>query len=69
MRTHAAFVERQIRTIKHMLHKRLKNSDNDQWTEHIGYVLLTYNRKMINGTTHMTPYDARKPQKTTNSYT
>jgi hypothetical protein len=61
-RTHAAFAERQIRTIKDMIHKRMKNSENDQWTDHIGYVLLTYNHKMINRTTHMTPYDARKPK-------
>ena len=61
-RTHAAFAERQIRTVKDMLHKRLEGSDDDQWTDHIGYVLLTYNHKMINRTTHMTPYDARKPK-------
>ena len=61
-RTHAAFAERQIRTIKDMLHKRMKNSDSDQWTDHIGYVLLTYNHKMIHNTTHMTPYDAMKPK-------
>ena len=61
-RTHAAFAERQIRTVKDMIHKRLKNSEDDQWTDHIGYVLLTYNHKMIHRTTHMTPYDARKPK-------
>ena len=42
-----------------MIHKRINNSENDQWTDHIGYVLLTYNHKMINNTTHMTPYEAR----------
>ena len=61
-RTHAAFAERQIRTIRDMLHKRMRNSDDKQWSDHIGYVLLTYNHKMIHNTTHMTPYDARKPQ-------
>ena len=59
-RTHAAFAERQIRTVKDMIHKRLKNSEDDQWTDHIGYVLLTYTHKMINNTKHMTPYDARR---------
>ena len=61
-RTHAAFAERQIRTVKDMLRKRMNNSEDDQWTDHIGYVLLTYNHKMINNTTHMTPYEARKPK-------
>ena len=40
----------------------MNNAENDQWTDHIGYVLLTYNHTMINSTTHMTPYEARKPQ-------
>ena len=40
----------------------MNNSDDDQWTDHIGYVLLTYNHKMVNNTTHMTPYEARTPQ-------
>ena len=61
-RTHAAFAERQIRTVKDMLRKRMNNSEDDQWTDHIGYVLLTYNHKMVNNTTHMTPYEARKPK-------
>ena len=61
-RTHAAFAERQIRTIKDMLRKRLNQSEDDQWTDHIGYVLLTYNHKMVNNTTHMTLYEARKPK-------
>ena len=47
--------ERQIRSIRDMLHKRMKNSDDDQWSDHIGYVLLTYNHKMKHNTTHMTP--------------
>jgi hypothetical protein len=33
-RTHAAFAERQIRTVKDMLHKRLKQSDAKQRTYH-----------------------------------
>ena len=28
----------------------------------ISCVLLTYNHKMVNNTTHMTPYEARNPQ-------
>ena len=49
-----------------MIRKRMNNAENDQWTDHIGYVLLTYNHKMINNTTQMTPYDARNPKKSIN---
>lgn len=61
-RTHPAFAERQIRTVKDMLRKRMKDSEDQQWTDHIGYVLLAYNYKMIHRITKMTPYDARKPK-------
>ena len=71
-RTHAGVAERQIRTIKDMLHKRMENSEDQDWTErkrsptapqwndHIGYALLAYNHKMVNNSTGMTPYEARK---------
>ena len=73
-RTHAGVAERQIRTIKDMLHKRMENSDvhgvrharlgytqaGQDWVDHIGYVLLAYNHKMVNNSTGMTPYEARK---------
>ena len=61
-RTHAGVAERQIRTIKDMLYKRIDNSEDKDWTGHIGYVLLTYIHKLIHRTTKMTPYDARKPK-------
>ena len=32
---HSPIAERQIRTIKDTIHKRMKNSDTDQWTDHI----------------------------------
>ena len=41
-RTHAAFAECQIKTTRDMLHERLKHSNDKQWVDHIGYVLLTY---------------------------
>ena len=59
-RTHAGVAERQIRTIKDMLHKRMENSDDKDWVDHIGYVLLAYNHKMVNNSTDMTPYEAKK---------
>ena len=45
-----------------MLYKRIDNSEDKDWTDHIGYVLLTYNHKLIHRATQMTPYDARKPK-------
>ena len=59
-RTHAGVAERQIRTIKDMLHKRMENSESQDWEDHIGYALLAYNHKMVNRSTGMTPYEARK---------
>ena len=43
-----------------MLHKRMENSEDQDWSDHIGYVLLAYNHKMVNNSTGMTPYEARK---------
>ena len=44
-RTHDAIAERQVKTIKDMIHKRIENSENQHWEDHIGYALLTYNHK------------------------
>ena len=44
-RTHAGVAERQIRTIKDMLHKRMENSEDQDWVDHIGYVLLAYSHQ------------------------
>ena len=65
-RTHAAIAERQIKTIKDMLHKRIENSEDNDWEDHIGYVLLTYNHKMVNRSIGMTPYEARQDKKILN---
>ena len=59
-KTHAPVAERQLRTIKDMLHKRMEHSEDKECTDHIGYVLLTYNHKMKHRVTGMTPYDAKK---------
>ena len=42
-----------------MCHKRIENSEDKDWEDHIGYVLLTYNHKMVNRSIGMTPYEAR----------
>ena len=59
-RTHAGVAERKIRTIKDMLHKSMENSESQDWSDHIGYVLLAYSHKMVNNSTGMTPCEARK---------
>ena len=59
-RSHAGVAERQIRTIKDMLCKRMEHSEDKDWADHIGYVLLTYNHKMVHRVTGMTPYEAKK---------
>ena len=43
-----------------MLHKRMEHSEDKEWTDHIGYVLLAYNHKMQHRVTGMTPYGAKK---------
>ena len=52
--------ERQVRAIKDMLHKRMENSEDQDWVDHIGYVLLAYSHKMANNSTGMAPYEARR---------
>ena len=63
-KAHAAYAERYIRTVKDMLRKRIDKSEDKDWSDHIGYVLLTYNHKMVHSVTGMTPYEARKPKNT-----
>ena len=66
-RTHPAFAERMIRTLKDMLFKRVeadenKGKDNIQWTDYIFEKMITYNNKMIHSATDLTPKEARKPE-------
>ncbi|HEY9704320.1 MAG TPA: transposase family protein, partial [Allocoleopsis sp.] len=63
-RTSAWFAERGIKTIKSMLYKRVESSKkkNIQWNDLIFEILLTYNNKLKNTTTKLTPSDARKPE-------
>ena len=56
---HAPVAERAIRTIKDMIYKRVE-ANGEKWHEVLYAVLLTYNQKMIHGTTKMTPNEARK---------
>ena len=49
------------------MRKRIENSDNKDWEDHIGDVLLTYNHKMVNRSTGMTPYEAKKDKKMLNA--
>jgi hypothetical protein len=60
VRSHAAFVERAIRTIKDMIHKRMDHTKQD-WKELLFQVVLTYNYKLVNSSTGFTPIEARKP--------
>ena len=59
-RSHAAYVERFIRTFKQMLYKRIEasKSDNPQWVDFIYQIMLTYNNKMVHRSHNMTPHDA-----------
>ena len=58
-RSRAAIAERFIRTFKDMLDKRIRA--NQQWTQHIYSIILTYNNKLVHASTGYTPNDARKP--------
>jgi hypothetical protein len=58
-RSHASFVERAIRTIKDMIHKRLEHVKVD-WKDLLFQVVLTYNYKMVNSSTGFTPKEATK---------
>jgi hypothetical protein len=61
-RTHASQAERQIRTFKDMLYKRMEHDGGDDWTKYIYPILLTMNQKRKSTTTGMTPNDASKPE-------
>ena len=61
-RTHAGVATRQLRTIKDMMYKRIGESDDKDWSDHIGHVLLAYNHKMVHNVTKLSPYDACKPK-------
>ena len=58
-RGHAPVAERQIRTFKDMIYKRIENNDKEWW-EVLDAVQLTYNRKMEHSVTKMTPHEARQ---------
>ena len=62
-RTHAAQAERQIRTFKDMLEKRMENNpDNKPWTDFIYPILLTYNHKLKSSITGLTPNEAKQKE-------
>ena len=60
---HAPVAERQIRSIKHMIYKRIEHTKQNWW-DVLFPVLLTYNTKMIHNVTKFTPVDAMKPSNT-----
>ena len=61
-KSHAPVAERQIRTFKDMIYKRLEAPKNEgkQWFELLDQVLLTYNRHREHASTKMTPHQARQ---------
>ena len=63
-RGRAAFAERQIRTIKDMIIKRLAASGSRNWRDQqfLDDVCRSYNENYTNKTTEMTPYRARMPE-------
>ena len=63
-RTHANYAERGIRTIKNMIYKRIDKFPDEKWYSHkiLYNCLFTYNYKMKNDATGMTPSDAKKPE-------
>lgn len=61
----ANFVERWNRTLKNMISKRLeadekKGKQNNDWSDYLPEVVLTYNNKMKHSATGLTPNEARK---------
>ena len=59
-RGHAPVAERAIRTIKDMLYKRIEKAEpGAQWVEILNNALFTYNYKMVNRITKLTPDKAR----------
>ncbi len=63
-RSHAAFAERFIRTLKDMIYKRIdgdtKNKDGYQWTDYLKQTMHTYNNENVHSSTKKTPENARK---------
>ena len=61
-RSHAPVAERQIRTFKNMIYKRLEAPKNEgkQWFDLLDPVLVTYNRQRVHSSTQMTPHEARQ---------
>ena len=64
-RSHAPVAERQIRTFKNMIYKRLEAPINEgkQWFDLLDQVLVTYNHGREHSSTKMTPHDARQTHK------
>ncbi len=62
---HAAYAERQIRTIKDMLYKRLehyaKTNPYEDWKKVMPEVITTYNQVRVHNVTKLTPADATDP--------
>ena len=63
-RSHAAYAERHIRTIKDMLFKRLefKKFEVKKWVDLLPEVLKQYNEKMIHSSHDLTPAQAKLPR-------
>ena len=61
-RSHAAYAERHIRTIKDMIFKRLefKELPVEKWTILLPDVLKEYNTKMVHSSHNLTPTEAKK---------
>ena len=57
---HAPVAERQIRTVKELLYRRIEHNGRD-WVDVIFEVLQTYNHKMVHTVTKFTPAEAMKP--------
>ena len=62
-RGRAAFAERQIRTVKDMIVKRLKYSGSRVWRDQgfLNQITDTYNNDYTHRTTGLTPYQAKQP--------
>jgi hypothetical protein len=57
---HAPVAERQIRTVKELLYRRIEHDGRD-WVDVIKEVLKTYNEKMVHTVSKFTPVEAMKP--------
>ena len=60
-RGHAPVAERAIRTIKDLMYRRIEKAPDAQWAsnEILKSSLTTYNNKMVNRSTKLTPNEAR----------